>query len=292
MIRSHPRDVRLLRRVVRTEPHEKKVRNRIATLAIVVVAVIAMVTMFRASVILALAFGPALFLAWYYYDADLYEKEPFWLLMVAFAGGMASGTVAGLIEPSVQAAIYRHVESQHIQMFWDCLITAGVVEEVCKSLAFMVLIYHAKDFNEPFDGIVYAVMIGLGFAAVENVGHLFFAYKQSGMEVTLYHGIGRGLTATPMHAFLGVIMGYFFGQSKFTHRDADRWPLVFLGLGLVIVPHGLYDFFVVASLKAGQMGLATMVLLTCYWFSREAMKRQLAKSPFATRHDARVLERD
>jgi len=105
------------------------------------------------------------------------------------------------------------------------------VEEGFKFLVFLLLVWNNKEFNEKFDGIVYAVFISLGFAGVENILYV------SG-DITI--GLSRALTAVPAHALFGVTMGYYYGLARFYPMERGRylkkalfWPVLL---------HGFYDF--------------------------------------------------
>ena len=123
-------------------------------------------------------------------------------------------------------------EPKLINAAYTAFVVAGFTEESLKYLAFVLLIWNSKDFNEKFDGIVYAVYISLGFAGIENI-----IYVSAG-NVSV--GILRALTAVPAHALFGVTMGYYFGFARFfpNHRK------LYLGYALVIpiALHGFYDF--------------------------------------------------
>jgi RsiW-degrading membrane proteinase PrsW (M82 family) len=94
-------------------------------------------------------------------------------------------------------------------------------------------LFKRKEFNEPLDGIVYAVMIGMGFAAFENLLYV----SDGGLGVALL----RMVTAIPAHAVFAVVMGYHVGLAKFdiTHKS----ELLRKGLVYPILLHGAYDFF-------------------------------------------------
>ena len=61
---------------------------------------------------------------------------------------------------------------------------------------------HALD--EPFDWVVYAVSVSLGFAALENVRVLWQG---------AHAGWSRALFAVPVHALLGTLMGYHLARA-------------------------------------------------------------------------------
>ena len=92
-------------------------------------------------------------------------------------------------------------------VFYDSFLTAAIPEELCKFLIFMIFIWRDKNFDEYFDGIVYATFIGLGFACVENIQYVFSYGFQT--------GVVRALLSVPGHFLFGVVMGYFLSMAKF-----------------------------------------------------------------------------
>ncbi|MCK6618664.1 MAG: PrsW family glutamic-type intramembrane protease, partial [Cyclobacteriaceae bacterium] len=75
------------------------------------------------------------------------------------------------------------------------------LEELSKFVFIRGILYHNKNFNEPLDGIVYAVMVGMGFATAENM-------------IYVWHGGGgtaimRMFSAIPAHALFAILMGYW-----------------------------------------------------------------------------------
>ena len=73
--------------------------------------------------------------------------------------------------------------------------------------------YRKKEFDEPFDGIVYAVMVGMGFATVENISYV--------SQYGLMTGIMRLFMAVPAHASFAIIMGYFMGKARFSAKKEN-----------------------------------------------------------------------
>ena len=94
------------------------------------------------------------------------------------------------------------------------------------------MIWANKNFNERFDGIVYAVFISLGFALVENIMYVI----QGGASV----GLIRALTAVPAHALFGVVMGYYIGIARFS--GVHRADYIIRALMWPIILHGFYDY--------------------------------------------------
>ncbi len=185
--------------------------------------------------LLAIALAPVLIIAIYIYLRDRYEREPLKILLKALLTGMFIVIPILLVE-TVLDGLFFH-EHPAVNALWDAFAVAAITEESFKFMAFMLLFYRSRDFNEIFDGIVYAVFISLGFAAVENVLYIFSGGINTGMV--------RAFTAVPAHAVFGVIMGYNLGFFKFAHRK--RLHYAFLALVSPIIWHGLYDYLIMSG---------------------------------------------
>jgi RsiW-degrading membrane proteinase PrsW (M82 family) len=135
-------------------------------------------------------------------------------------------------------------------------------------------LFHNKNFNEPFDGIVYAVMVSMGFATLENVIYVL----EYGYETAIL----RMFTAVPAHATFGVLMGYFLGKAKFTRRKQLYYSIVALFAATVF--HGAYDYFwFIANVKgiwAGIWSGAIISLVIGLVLSRNAIRLHQQASPF------------
>ncbi|MCK4749468.1 MAG: PrsW family intramembrane metalloprotease, partial [Bacteroidales bacterium] len=121
---------------------------------------------------------------------------------------------------------------------YQAFLVAGSTEEVFKFLALYLLIWRSPSFNEKFDGIVYAVFVSLGFAAVENVLYVL----EGGYQTALV----RAITAVPAHALFGVTMGYYFGIA---HMYTElRSGYLRRALLIPILLHGIYDFILMVGI--------------------------------------------
>jgi len=147
----------------------------------------------------------------------------------------------------------------------------GVAEEMSKFFFLRVYAFPKKDFNEPFDGIVYSIMISMGFATLENL--MYVAFEGVGTAVL------RMFTAVPLHAVCAIFMGYFVGKAKFA-----RYPLwnMILGCGIAVFIHGLYDFFLFQQEMTQLAILSFIALGASVGFSFVAIRRLQKGSPFRT----------
>lgn len=179
--------------------------------------------------LLILSLMPIAIIAIYIYSRDKYEKEPINTLLKALLFGALS------VLPIIVAERFMTFIGELSNLTsaaWNAFFVAALCEESFKMLAVYLLIWKKPEFNEKFDGIVYATFVSLGFAAVENILYV--------MESGYSTGLVRMFTAVPAHAIFGVSMGYFLGLAKFypKKRNSYMWK-AFL---LPFILHGLYDF--------------------------------------------------
>ncbi len=218
-------------------------------------------------ILFGLAVAPGIAIALYVYFRDKYEKEPLSLLLKSAVYGAISVFAAALIELWLGSIIPNPVTLVEIAIV--NFIFIGFVEEYIKYLVLMRVAYSKPDFNEPFDGITYAVMVSMGFATVENI----FYVLEGGLNVAL----ARIFTAVPAHAAFAVLMGYFVGLAKFSHHNR-----IYLALGVIIATmfHGAYDFFLtVNNIELIALG-ALFALVSGVLLSLKAMKLLNQNSPF------------
>lgn len=178
---------------------------------------------------------PVVLLIIYIYRQDKYQKEPAKSLIKAFIGGMIAIPLDILLVTIIDFVIGNTVFAETV--FFQAFLEAGIPEELCKFVIFMIFIWNDKNFDEYFDGIVYAVFIGLGFACVENISYVF--------SYGFGTGIVRALLSVPAHFLFGVVIGYFLSLAKF--QPEKRGKYLWTGLLLVMLAHGLFDWLLMVS---------------------------------------------
>ena len=202
-----------------------------------------MATILHYLILLSIAILPVTGLLIFIYFQDKYQKEPIKSLLKAFFGGMLAVVMDIVLVTSINYSIGL-IPILSDTVFYDSFLTAAIPEELCKFLIFMIFIWNDKNFDEYFDGIVYATFIGLGFACVENIEYVFMYGFGA--------GVSRALFAVPGHFLFGVLMGYFLSLAKFTPEKRKHY--IFLGLLFAIVAHGLYDWLLMFVDRLSYMG--------------------------------------
>ena len=214
--------------------------------------------------LLLLAILPPLFIAYYVYQKDKYDKEPKSLIIKSFLFGCLAILPAIFLENIYDQSLFPN-------LFLYVFFGIALIEEGVKYFFLKNYMYKKEEFNEPMDGIVYGVMISLGFATVENISYVF-KYEEQGLFVA----ITRMFTAIPLHAVCGVILGYFVGLAKFSE---DKRPLLYKGLFLAVLIHALYNYFI--FLGQGFI-FSIIVLIVAIYYSKKAI--DIHQQDSKTRH--------
>lgn len=151
--------------------------------------------------------APVIFIFTYVYLQDKYDREPLRHLIISFIFGILIAVPAYIGEITLQQILNVHSGADFFETLEYSLIVIALVEEGLKFLVLRFYMYKQREFDEPYDGIMYAVAISLGFAAIENVLYIV----DGGLEVAFL----RMFTAVPGHAMFAVLMGFYVGLSKF-----------------------------------------------------------------------------
>ena len=214
---------------------------------------------------------PGLLIALYIYSQDKYEKEGRLPLLLCFLTGFA------LTWPIMWAERVLLEGLGDIPYSWSALIVfsflvVGVLEEGSKLLFLWLYPLRRAFFNEPMDGIVYAIMYGMGFATMEN---LLYA-AQFGWRTTLL----RAFTAVPAHAVFSVLMGFYLGLFRYPEPGWPPRRSLVAALGWPLVFHGLYDVFVLQQMIPDLQLAAFIVLAVGFTISFDMIKKCQDASPF------------
>ena len=186
--------------------------------------------------VLLASLAPVFIILFYIYFRDKYDKEPIGLLVKSVIAGMLvviPVLFVGRILMAIMPAMGKIGDAAY-----HAFVVAGTTEEVFKFLALYLLVWNSPSFDEKFDGIVYAVFVSLGFAAVENVLYVMDGGLQTAMI--------RAITAVPAHAIFGITMGYYLGIARM--YDELRKPYLRKAILIPILLHGIYDFILMVEI--------------------------------------------
>ena len=185
---------------------------------------------------------PVLIILTVIYNMGEVKKQPLWVLVILFLGGILSWVIVRYISRVLGNDIYKSQieinESLGNKGFF--LVSFGIIaiiEEISKYIVITIMCFKNKYFKNPYDAIMYAVCISLGFAFVENIMYI----NNYGMGVA----ISRAIFSIPAHASFGIIMGYYLGVSKLCRDKGEANASALTRYSAFFIPlifHGFYDF--------------------------------------------------
>ena len=204
---------------------------------------------------------PVIILVFYICHKDKNQPEPTGQLLKAFFLGVLSVLASFFISiPLGVCGFYPDDPTTILGAISLSFFGAAIPEEIAKFVMLWLLLRRNKYFDEKMDGIVYAVCVSLGFAALENVMYLFGNY-----DSYLSVGIARAIFSVPGHFCFGILMGYYYSLAKFYPKASKRNKALILIAP--IFAHGLYDsilFIMEVTPSALNIVLMIVFLIFCY----------------------------
>lgn len=221
-------------------------------------------------IMLVAALLPAVLLWLYVWKKDP-QKEPTSWLVKATLLGVALCIPVAILEMGIETVLFGvdGVPTNLADITIMAFFVAAIPEESFKLLALWLILRKNPFFDEHFDGIVYAVCIGLGFAAMENVLYVF------NDEEWVTVAIGRALLAVPGHYAFAILMGFYYSIYHFV----DKSPKIAVCVLLVpVLAHGIYDSLAMSSIVDPSIGgISVLVLIYfCVKMHKVARKKLLA----------------
>lgn len=205
-------------------------------------------------IVLAAALLPAILLWVYIWKKDT-QKEPTYLLLKAIAWGIAISVPVSIVEGGLEYMLFGE-EGKPTSLIGTtalAFVIAALTEESFKLLALWLVLRKDPYFDEHFDGIVYAVCVGLGFAAFENVMYVF------GDDDWLSTAVLRAFLAVPGHYAFAILMGYYYSVYHFVDHSPKAAARILI---VPIIAHGTYDAIAMSGMLNPYIeGLSFFVLI-------------------------------
>ena len=209
----------------------------VAIFAVVFLSLIVIGIMFLsigpvAAVIAAvIAFLPAMFYILPLIWLDRYDPEPLWLLGLAFGWGALVSVIFSFVVNTVIGAVLGDIVGG--------VISAPVFEEGSKGLGVvLLLIFFRRYFDDILDGVIFAGVIALGFATVENVLYYGRGLLDGSIVVLIFL---RGILSPFAHVTFTSMTGIGCGISRESHNPLVRIMMPILGYGLAVMLHAFWN---------------------------------------------------
>lgn len=261
--------------------------------ALVVLLVLALsgapTTALVATALAALPVGPVVAI---YLWLDRYEPEPKRLLAAGLAWGAFVATVIAIVVQGVGGLLVGFTDT------FSLTVLAPVIEEASKGLFLLLLLWWRRhELDGVLDGIVYAGMVGVGFAFTENILYLIAAFD--GTDGAGPGGVGA-LTATFVlrcvfspfaHPFFTAFIGIGVGMAVSSRSGAVRVLAPLGGYAVAVAAHALWNTstvvgfggFVVVYLVIMAPAFGALIVLSWWLREREAVVLRAALSDAAQR---------
>lgn len=211
------------------------------------------------ALIVSLFFGfvPMFMFAAFVYWMDRYEKEPkillgatfLWGVVIAAGGAFIINTVFGV-------GIYIFTGSEGAAEIGTTSIVAPIVEEFLKGLAVVIVFFmFRKEFDSVLDGIIYAGIAALGFAATENTLYIYRnGYLDGGWQGLFFLTFIRVVIVGWQHPFYTAFTGIGLALSRTNRNPLIKFIAPFVGYGAAVTTHAFHNTF--GGLIGGFAGLA------------------------------------
>ena len=215
-------------------------------------------------IIIFCAILPAFLLVAFIYYKDRNHPEPLSMMVKGVWYGIMSIALtilfSALLEP-FQTTIFNG--NGVLKGIYTAFYNAALPEETAKLIMLWLLLKNNPYFDERFDGIVYAVCVGMGFAGIENIQYLF----ASG-DAFLGTAVTRAIFAVPGHYAFAVMMGFFYSLVHFDKEKYGKYKWLIWFVPFMM--HGIYDSICFAM--EALPGAANIIAIGLYYFCYKMQK--------------------
>ena len=193
------------------------------------------------TVVIALAILPAFVYVTIAIWLDRYEPEPWWMVAGAFLWGASVAVLISGIVNGLGSDLVSHELGAAAGDAYGASVSAPFIEETTKGAALLaVFLWRRNELNGLLDGIVYASMVGLGFAMTENLQYYGNAL-QEGTGVLGQTFVLRGIVLPFLHPLFTSMTGIGLVLALRARSRRTRILAPVLGLGSAMLLHSAWN---------------------------------------------------
>jgi RsiW-degrading membrane proteinase PrsW (M82 family) len=232
------------------------------------------------------------------YFGDRFEREPLFRVFNAIILGIAATLIVIILKRVLPLPSYSLIPTLGNTISVNFL-SVGLVEELAKFFMILFFIYKWDDFNEYYDGPLYAGLVGIGFAMSENLAYMIKPLiGLISSDFILDSGVARSIALNvlvkfrlyPGHFLFGFIAGYFIAKAKLRKEEENAKEMLYIGIGflLALCMHGIYNTIAVMGNLIQFQGYVLLLLLIALFVAWQSRK----KSVFRKEILAKLPERE
>lgn len=212
---------------------------------------------------IAAAVIPTIIYVLIFYWADRYEREPIWLVTVAFIWGAVPAVVVSLFGEVLLGWPWIDAPDSITGAIIEGAVIAPVIEELAKGFALLLIfLFLSHEFDGVLDGIVYGALIGFGFAMTENFFYFIGAYDEGGFRQLSVVIFLRAILFGLNHAFYTGLIGIGFGFARVFRSRGAKLSWILLGLFAGMATHSLHNLGAsLATVDVSGLGLSLLVAM-------------------------------
>jgi RsiW-degrading membrane proteinase PrsW (M82 family) len=222
------------------------------------------------------------------YFGDRYEKEPLFRIFNAIILGLTATLIVIVARRIFSFPNYTPLPS------WGNTIlvsfySAGLLEESAKFLMILLFIYKWADFNEYYDGPLYAGLVGIGFAISENLGYMLkplvpIIASNINVDTNFLRLIGLGVLMKYRifsgHFLFGFIAGYFIAKARFRKEEGDRvgeGTNICISFAIAWFLHGTYNTIAIMGKYSVFLGYVLILVMIVILIGRKSLRKSVFK---------------
>ena len=201
-----------------------------------------MTTLLALLISIAAAILPTALYAAAFYWADRHEREPKWLVSVAFLWGAIPAIIVSLVAEIAFGAAFISQPGTLGAAVVESAVAAPIIEELAKGFAiWLIYLFFRREFDGVLDGLIYGALVGFGFAMTENFFYFIGAFDEGGFASLSVVIVLRAVIFGLNHALYTGLTGLGFGLARESKSPRARrlWPL--FGLALATLVHSLHN---------------------------------------------------
>lgn len=216
------------------------------------------------AMILSVFFGffPMLLFAYMVYWTDRFEREPGILLVGVFLwGAIVAAGASFIVNTALGLGIYSLTTSDAVTNLTTGTLVAPFVEEISKGLAVLIVFLALRsEFDSILDGIVYAAIAALGFAATENIYYIYnYGYLEEGYSGLIWLTFVRVILVGWQHPFYTSFTGIGLAIARLNQKAWIKTAAPLIGFSLAFLTHGMHNLLAQFIQSIGRLAFATLL---------------------------------
>lgn len=162
------------------------------------------------------------------------------MILKVFFYGIVAAFLAIVFEFGFLELSFRVPLEATLLLALNIFIGVSLVEEFSKYIVVKKTALTDPELDEPLDIMLYMVVAGLGFAALENIFVLLKLGLPFEISETLTLTLFRFIGATFLHALCSGVIGFFLALSLF--KAKNKFKLIIAGITIATLLHGFFNF--------------------------------------------------